>query len=200
LKPWFERDPERYTAERNFWLNRGFNESRHGDKVVFRGVVDLTVSKAAGEPFEKHAFDLTVSYLEGFPFVAPEVAFIDPPIRRYRHQSRSGKPCLFTDEAWHSDTKPSDFLKALHSWLRAYIVGKFPRDLGIYDLPEYLDPSGLTVLGPADMDIAASGQDSGGFRVTEMLGLNLAVVTHLQLAPTCWPDCGSARPSSSRSG
>lgn len=180
MRPWFERNPERYTAERGFWLNRGFSEFREGDKVVFRGVVELTVSKAAGEPFEKHEFDLTVSYLEGFPFVAPEVAFIDPPIRRYRHQSRSGKPCLFPDNAWHRDAKPSEFLKALGSWLQAYIVGEFPRDLGIYELPEYLDPSGLTVLGPPGMDLVATGHDSGDFRVTEMLGLKLAVVTHLQ--------------------
>jgi molybdopterin/thiamine biosynthesis adenylyltransferase len=180
VKPWFERDTERYNAEREFWTGRGFTETRDGDKLVFRGVVSLRVSKAAGEPYEQHEFELTVTYLEGFPHVAPEVAFIDPPIRRYRHQSRRGKPCLFPDDAWHSDKKPSEFLKAIHSWLRSYIVGKFPKDLGIYELPEYMDPSGLTVLGPPGMEDAADGHDSGEFRVTEMVGLDLAVVTHLR--------------------
>jgi len=180
VKPWFERDAERYGAERAFWTGRGFTETRHGDELVFRGIVELRVAKAAGDPYEKHEFELTVTYLAGFPYVAPEVAFIDPPIRRYRHQSRRGKPCLFPDEAWHSDKKPTEFLRALHSWLRAYIVGKFPNDLGIYELPEYMEPSDLTVLGPPGMEDAAEGHDTGEFRVTEMMGVNLAVVTHLQ--------------------
>ena len=180
MKPWFERDPERYAAERDFWLGRGFTESRDGDKVVYRGVIELTVSKAAGEPYEKHEFDLSVTYLEGFPYVAPEVAFLDPPIRRHRHQSPGGKPCLFPDEVWHKDSAPGEFLGALRRWLRAYIAGQFPNELAIYELPEYMEPGGLTVLGPVGMDEAAAGHDSGDFRVTELAGLNLAVVTHLQ--------------------
>lgn len=180
MKPWFERDPERYSAGREFWLDRSFSESRDGDNVAFHGVVELTVSKAAGEPYEKHEFDLTVTYPEGFPYVAPEVAFIEPPIRRYRHQSPGGKPCLFPDDVWHRDRTPSDFFGALRSWLHAYIVGEFPNELAIYELPEYMEPSGLTVLGPPGMDGASDGHDSGEFRVTQMLGLNLAVVTHLQ--------------------
>lgn len=180
MKPWFERDTERYSAERGFWASRGFTEAREGAELVFRGVVELRVSKAAGEPYEKHEFELTVTYPDGFPYVAPEVAFIDPPIRRYRHQDRRGKPCLFPEEAWRSDKKPSEFLRALHSWLRAYVVGEFPNDLGIYELPEYMVPSALTVLGPPGMEDAAEGHDTGNFRVTEMMGVNLAVVTHLQ--------------------
>ncbi|MEN3284962.1 MAG: hypothetical protein V7607_6102 [Solirubrobacteraceae bacterium] len=180
MKPWFERDPERYSAEREFWANHGFTKEPVGDQLVFRGVIELRVSTAAGEPYEKHEFELTVTYPEGFPYVAPEVAFIDPPIRRYRHQARSGKPCLFPDEAWHSDKKPSEFLRALQSWLRAYIVGEFPNDLGIYELPEYMESSDLTVLGPPGIEDAAEGHDSGDFRVTEMMGVSLAVVTHLQ--------------------
>lgn len=180
MKPWFERDPDRYKAEREFWLGNGFTESRDGDNLVFRGVVELTVSKAPGEPYEKDEFDLTVTYLEGFPYVAPEVAFIEPPIRRHRHQSPRGKPCLFPDEAWHSDKKPSEFLKALRSWLQAYIVGEFPNELGIYELPEYMELSGLTVLGPAGMDDAVDGHETGKFRITELVGVDLAVVTHLQ--------------------
>jgi molybdopterin/thiamine biosynthesis adenylyltransferase len=180
LKPWFERDPDRYKAEREFWLGHGFTESRGGEKLVFRGVVTLTVSKAAGEPYEKHEFDLTVTYLEGFPYVAPEVAFIEPSIRRHRHQSPRGKPCLFPDDAWHSDKKPDEFLKALRSWLQAYVVGAFRNELAIYELPEYMDPSGLTVLGPPGMDDAAERHDSGDFRITELVGVDLAVVTHLQ--------------------
>jgi molybdopterin/thiamine biosynthesis adenylyltransferase len=177
---WFERDADRYNAEREFWLDRGFAEAREGEQLAFRGVVRLHVSKASGEAYEQHEFELTVTYPEGFPYVAPEITFIAPPIRRYRHQSRSGKPCLFPDEAWHSDKKPSEFLRALRSWLRAYIVGKFPNDLGIYELPEYMAPSGLTVLGPPGMESVAEGHDSGDFRVTEMMGVDLAVVTHLQ--------------------
>jgi len=180
LKPWFERDPERYAAERDFWLGRGFTESRDGDKVVYSGVVELTVSKAAGEPYEKYEFDLSVTYLEGFPYVAPEVAFLDPPIRRHRHQSPGGKPCLFPDEVWHKDSAPDEFLGALRRWLQAYVTGQFPNELAIYELPEYMEPSGLTVLGPAGMDEAAEGHDSGELRLTHMLGLDLAVVTHLQ--------------------
>lgn len=180
MKPWFERDTERYDAEHEFWARRGFAETREGDELVFRGVVELRVSKSAGEPYENHAFELTVTYLESFPYEAPEVAFIDPPIRRYRHQSWRGKPCLFPDAAWHRDKRPGEFLKALQSWLRAYLVGEFPNDLGIYELPAYMQPSGLTVLGPPGMDDAAAGHQTGSFRFTEMVGLDLGVVTHLQ--------------------
>lgn len=180
MKPWFERDPDRYETEREFWAGQGFSEERDGDDIVFRGAVDVTVAEGPGEPYEQHDFELTVRYLEGFPFVAPEVAFLDPPVRRHRHQSSRGKPCLFPDEAWHQDQKAGEFLKALRTWLSAYIVGRFPRELAIYELPEYLVDSGLTVLGPPGMDDAAEGATSGSFRVTELLGLDLAVVTELQ--------------------
>src|SRR5262249_38728599 len=152
------------------WTEHEFTESRDGDELVFRGVVGLQVSKAAGQPYDWHEFELTITYLEGFPYVAPEVAFIAPVVRRHRHQAPGGKPCLFPDEAWHRDQPPSQFLKALRSWLHAYLVGEFPRELAIYEFPEYLEPSLLTILGPPGMTEAAAGHTSGKFRLTELVG------------------------------
>lgn len=180
MTPWFELDPERYAAEEHFWLEHGFSARRDGDNLVFHGTVGIKVKKGPGEPWEKHDFELTVTYLPGFPYVAPEVTFIAPPIRHFRHQSPAGKPCLFPDEAWHSDRPADEFFGAIEAWLRAYITGTFPRELALYELPQYLEPSRLEILGPPGLGAVDSGLDAGRFRLTELLGLDLAIVTHIQ--------------------
>jgi molybdopterin/thiamine biosynthesis adenylyltransferase len=182
LKTWFELDPERYAVETHFWSERGFAAHRDGDDLVFRGTVSIKVKTGPGEPWEKHRFELTVTYRDGFPYLAPEVAFIDPSIRHFRHQSAAGKPCLFPEDVWHTDRPTHEFLGAIEAWLRAYVTGTFPRELALYELPSYFKSSGLAILGPPGMDAAADGRDAGRFHLTELTGLDLAVVTQVDKA------------------
>ena len=44
---------------------------------------------------EHHPFKLRVKYPPGYPYVAPSVEFLDPKIKRARHQGTDGSPCLF---------------------------------------------------------------------------------------------------------
>lgn len=179
MRAWFERDRSRYEQERDFWTSKGFRERCEGDDLSYLGIVELTVSEGSGDPFRAHRFEVSVTYPAGFPHVAPDVKFISPAIRRRRHQSPLGAPCLFPPNAWNSERSPGEFLKALRRWLHSYIVGDFPNELALYELPEYFIPSGLTVVGPARMTDAAEGRASGSFRATEVIGRDLAVVTHI---------------------
>lgn len=185
MRPWPERDPERYQAERAFWARLGFEEERYRpDKpVAFRGMVTITVNQ--GDGFERHRFDVRVVYPAGFRQLPPRVEFPDPRMKRGRHQSpRNGSPCLFPEGAWDPDASTTaEFHHALERWLRHYLTGTFPRELAIYELPEYFPPAELTVLTPEETLDVFADRDRGGFTVVELAGLALAVLVSVDGRP-----------------
>ena len=174
MKPWYERDPDRLEPERKFWLKQGFTESRPNRCLCFTGNIVVSYGAPDRKPM-RETFKVKVSYPSAFPYRPPDVEFVDPRIRRSRHQSPDGKPCLFPPRAWTPFTTPHEFYRALERWLVACRLGRFPRELAIYELPEYFIPSPLSVLvTPSGLDAMAACH--GRFALTCAVGRDLAVL------------------------
>ncbi len=176
MRPWRQRFVETYEEDRDYWLGRGFTEvdARPDRQVSFRGVV--TVRRRAEGGFESTNFELEVLYPPGYPYIAPTVRFIKPPIDRARHQSPGGEPCLFPPGAWNLGRRPSELYESIESWLAYLLAGRFPNELALYELPEYFNHSTLTVLAPGDVLARFTGRDHGRFSVDELLGQDVAVL------------------------
>lgn len=138
MKPWHERFPSIYEYEQNFWLNKGFEQAslRAGEDIAFTGTITARV-KLHGE-LQAHAFKLRVIYPPGYPYIPPRVEFLDPKIKRARHQGLDGAPCLFPPTAWTLNFPASELYVAIERWLGCHLAGSFPRELALYELPEYL--------------------------------------------------------------
>lgn len=175
MNPWYERDPDRYAAERSFWLDSGFSEEKSGGLISFTGVVEVHAGGNEGGPTRRD-FKVRIAYPAGFPYRYPEVAFLEPRIQRSRHQSPSGAPCLFPPREWTQFVPASEVHDALRRWLRSWLRGSFPRELAIYELPEYFAPSSLTVLVSPDALEAFADKDRGTFGVVCASGRDLGVL------------------------
>jgi molybdopterin/thiamine biosynthesis adenylyltransferase len=179
VKPWHERFPSIYEYEQNFWLNKGFKQaSLHaGVDIAFTGTITARIK--LNEELQAHGFKLRVIYPPGYPYVPPRVEFIDPKIKRARHQGLDGAPCLFPSSAWTLNFPASEFYIAIERWLGCHLAGSFPRELALYELPEYLSYSSFSILATPDLFEIARGKDSGGLSVDELLGHDLGVLWSL---------------------
>lgn len=172
---WFERDRDKYEAERKFWLGNGFAEERSANKLSFVGSVEVAVGEGEG-PLTRREFKLRVTYPPAFPYRPPDVEFIDPPIRRSRHQSPRGLPCLFPPRDWDPSMETSQVHKAIQRWLRGWMLGSFPRELAIYELPEYFPYSPLSILVTPEAFAVFEGSARGRFSLLRAQGRDLAVL------------------------
>jgi molybdopterin/thiamine biosynthesis adenylyltransferase len=175
VRPWHERFPDIYNDERAYWLDKGFEEAdlRRGDPA-FTGTI--TVRMGGTEALEHHTFKLTVRYPPGYPYIPPVVAFIDPPIKRARHQGRDGPPCLFPPSAWTLALPAREMYAAIERWLTYHLANHFPRQLAIYELPEYFGWSSLSVLMTPDVVAHMSAGERGRFSVDEVHGYDLGII------------------------
>jgi hypothetical protein len=100
VNAWHERFPSIYEYERAFWLGKDFQQARlrAGQEISFTGTITVRVKLDRG--LEAHSFKLCVAYPPGYPYIPPRVGFLDPKIRRARHQGLNGAPCLFPPAAW----------------------------------------------------------------------------------------------------
>lgn len=175
MKPWYERFPDIYTQERDYWLGKGFEQEdirRHD--VAFTGTVTIRIK--LDESFEHHAFKLRVAYPPGYPYVPPTVAFLDPAIKRARHQGIDGAPCLFPPGEWTLNFPASELYAAIERWLGYHLAGHFPRELAIYELPEYFGWTPFSVLAPPTALERMNGRRAGRLSVDELIGHDLGVL------------------------
>jgi hypothetical protein len=179
VKPWHERFPDIYDYERSFWLDKGFEQARlrPGQEIAFTGTITTRV-KLNGQ-LQNRPFKLCVLYPPGYPFIPPRVEFIDPKIKRARHQGLDGVPCLFPPGAWTLNFPASEFYIAIERWLDCHLQGRFPRELALYELPEYLPYSSFSILAPPQLLELLSGENAGTFSVEELLGHDLGVLWSL---------------------
>lgn len=175
MRLWHERFPSVYDDERAYWLGKGFEEAdvRRGE-VAFTGTI--TVRVGGDDGLEHHAFKLRIKYPPGYPYIAPTVEFLEPPIKRARHQGIDGAPCLFPPSAWATTLPASELYAATERWLAYHLAGHFPRELALYELPEYFGWTPFAVLmSPGAVDVMA-GKRRGRFSVDELPGRDLGVV------------------------
>lgn len=179
MKPWHERFPSIYEYEQHYWLDKGFEQGPlcDGDEVAFTGTITARVK--LGDEFRGHAFKLRILYPRGYPYVPPRIEFLDPKIKRARHQGLDGAPCLFPPAAWTLNFPASEFYLAIERWLGCHLAGSFPRELALYELPEYLPYSALSVIASPAIIEKMRGHDAGGFSVDELVGCDLGVVWSL---------------------
>lgn len=179
MKPWHERFPSIYEYEQHFWLDKGFEQAllRAGEEIAFTGTITARV-KLHGA-LQAHAFKLRIIYPPGHPYVPPRVEFLDPKIKRARHQGLDGAPCLFPPAAWTLNFPASEFYIAIERWLGCHLAGSFPRELALYELPEYLPYSAFSVIAAPEILEKMNGHDAGGFSVDELLGHDLGVIWSL---------------------
>lgn len=179
MKPWHERFPSIYEYEQSFWLDKGFGQAslRAGEEIAFTGTITARV-KLHGE-LQAHAFKLRVIYPPGYPYISPRVEFLDPKIKRARHQGLDGAPCLFPPAAWTLNFPASEFYIAIERWLGCHLAGSFPRELALYELPEYLPYSAFSVIAAPEILEKMNGHDAGRFSVDELLGHDLGVIWSL---------------------
>lgn len=183
MKPWQERDPQRLEVESNFWTYKGFLDDSRGGQLAFRGQVHVQAGTADSGPINQD-FEVRVVYPDAFPYRPATVELIDPRIRRARHQSPGGDPCLMPPRAWDPFELPAvEIYKALLRWLKAHLVGSFPREQAIYELPEYFSYSPLSVLIPEKAQTAFAGKSHGTFSIQEAQGRDLAVLRGVDATP-----------------
>jgi molybdopterin/thiamine biosynthesis adenylyltransferase len=176
VKPWHERFPDIYEYERAFWLDKDFTQAplRAGTEISFTGTITATVK--LDDRLQKRTFELRVLYPPGYPYVPPRVEFLNPRIKRARHQGLDGAPCLFPGSAWTLNFPASEFYAAIERWLTFHLQGRFPRELAIYELPEYLPYSAFSILTSSQFTEIVKGQPSGRFSVDELIGHDLGVI------------------------
>jgi molybdopterin/thiamine biosynthesis adenylyltransferase len=175
VKPWHERFPSIYSDERTYWLGRGFEEAdlRRGG-AAFTGTISVRIGGAHG--LEHHAFKLRIKYPPGYPYIAPTVEFLDPKIRRARHQGVDGAPCLFPSSAWTRTFPASEIYAATERWLGYHLAGSFPRELALYELPEYFTWTPFSVLTAPAAFAKMAGKPRGRLSIDEVLGQDLGIV------------------------
>lgn len=176
MKHWHERFPSIFEYEQAFWLERGFTQGtlRDTHEITFTGTINATVK--LGAQLQRHAFKLRVIYPPGYPYIPPRVEFLDPRIKRARHQGVDGAPCLFPPAAWTLDFPASTFYSAIERWLDCHLQGRFPRELALYELPEYLPYSAFSILTAPQILQVVEDQKAGRFSVDELLGHHLGVL------------------------
>jgi ThiF family len=176
VKPWHERFPSIYEYEQNFWLDKGFEQGalRQGLEIAFTGTITARV-KLDGR-LQSRPFELRVIYPPGYPYIPPRVEFLDPKIKRARHQGLDGAPCLFPPATWTLNFPASEFHTAIERWLDCHLQGRFPRELALYELPEYLPYSSFSILAPPQLLEVVKDQSTGRFSVDELLGHDLGVL------------------------
>lgn len=176
MKSWSERFPDIYEYERAFWLDKSFTQAplRAGTEISFAGAITITVK--LDNRLQKRTFELRVLYPPGYPYVPPRVEFLNPRIKRARHQGIDGAPCLFPGSAWTLNFPASEFYAAIERWLTFHLQGRFPRELAIYELPEYLPYSAFSILTSPQFIEIIEGQSAGRFSVDELIGHDLGVV------------------------
>lgn len=165
MKPWHERFPSIYGYERSFWLDKGFEQARQrpGEEISFTGTITGRVK--LDQRLQERQFKLRVAYPPGYPYIPPRVEFIDPKIKRARHQGLDGAPCLFPPQAWTLNFPASEVHTAIERWLDCHLQGRFPRELALYELPEYLPYSSFSILAPPRLLDAIKDQSAGRFSV-----------------------------------
>jgi hypothetical protein len=174
VKPWYERFPDIYQHERDYWLGKGFQQDDLRKGVAFVGTVTIRIK--LDKAFEHRAFKLRVAYPPGYPYVAPKVEFLEPRIKRSRHQGVDGAPCLFPPAEWTINLPPSELYAAIERWLGYHLAGHFPRELSIYELPEYFPWTPFSVLAPKATDERMQEKRAGRFSVDELIGQDLGVI------------------------
>lgn len=176
MKPWHERFPSIYEYERAFWLDNGFEQAADRDEqeISFTGTITATVKLE--QRLQSRPFKLRVIYPPGYPYVPPRVEFLDPKIKRARHQGLDGAPCLFPPAAWTLNFPASEFHTAIERWLDFHLQGRFPRELALYELPEYLPYSAFSILAPPQLLELLADRNAGRFSVDELLGVDLGVL------------------------
>lgn len=175
MKDWRERYPTIYAEDREYWSGKGFDEveSPRGE-ASFRGTA--TVRRKGDDGLEHHDFELQVDYPPGYPHYPPKVKFISPKIERARHQGTDGAPCLFPASAWRRTVPASEVYAATERWLGYHLEGKFPRELALYELPEYFKDAAYSVIAPVAVLKSFHDKDRGTFSVSKRLGQDLCVL------------------------
>jgi molybdopterin/thiamine biosynthesis adenylyltransferase len=176
VKPWNERRPDIYEYERAFWLDKGFTQTplRAGTEISF--TCTITVTFKLDRQLQARTFELRVLYPPGYPYVPPRVEFLNPRIKRARHQGLDGAPCLFPASAWTLNFLASELYATIERWLTFHLQGRFPREFAIYELPEYLPHSAFSILTSPQFTDIIKGQPAGRFSVDELIGHDLGVV------------------------
>lgn len=175
MKPWHERFPSIYAEDRSYWLGRGFEEADvRRDGVAFTGTITARIKGEHG--LEHHPFRLRIKYPAGYPYVAPTVEFLDPQIKRARHQGVDGAPCLFPPAAWTTTFPASELYAVTERWLGYHLAGHFPRELAIYELPEYFGWTPFSVLASPAVLETITERRAGRFSVDELVGQDLGVL------------------------
>ncbi|MEZ5076719.1 MAG: ThiF family adenylyltransferase [Solirubrobacterales bacterium] len=175
MKHWTERFPEIYAEEREYWLEKGFQENNPSRREVsFEGPV--VVRRQGEDRLETRSFKLRLDYPSGYPFRMPRITFLQPPIRRGRHQGPDGHPCLFPPSDWDTNVRASEIYAATERWLKYHLDDHFPRELAIYELPEYFSRAPYVVLAPPEVMNSFSGKAKGRFSVTRLTGHELSVL------------------------
>lgn len=175
MRPWHERFPTIYHDERAYWLSKGFEQADvRRLEVAFTGTI--TVRLGGDHGLEQHAFKLRIRYPPGYPYVAPTVEFLDPKITRARHQGVDGTPCLFPPSAWTTTLPASELYAATERWLAYHLAGHFPRELALYELPEYFGWKPFSVLMSPEAARKMADKREGRFSVDELPGRDLGIV------------------------
>jgi hypothetical protein len=175
VKPWYQRFPDIYEAERTYWLGKGFEESDVSrDGVAFTGTITVRIGSEDG--LQHHHFKLRIKYPPGYPYIAPAVEFLDPLIKRARHQGLDGSPCLFPPAAWTTTFPASELFAATERWLGYHVAGRFPRELAIYELPEYFGWTPFSVLASPALFGKIAEKNAGRFSVDELVGQDLGIL------------------------
>lgn len=175
MKDWRERYPTIYAEDQAYWSGKGFEEveSARGE-VGFRGTV--TVRRKGDGGLKRHDFELQLDYPPGYPHYPPKVKFISPKIDRARHQGTDGAPCLFPASAWRRTVPASEMYAATERWLGYHLADNFPRELALYELPEYFKGTAYSVIAPATVLKSFGGKNQGRFKVAKLLGQDLCVL------------------------
>jgi hypothetical protein len=176
VKPWHERFPDIYKYESAFWLAKNFAQAplRVGAEISFTGTITVTVK--LDKRLQRRTFELRVLYPPGYPYVPPRVEFLKPRIKRARHQGVDGAPCLFPPSAWKLNFPASEFYAAIERWLGYHLQGRYPRELAIYELPEYLSYSAFSILTVPQLMEMVADREAGSFAIDELLGYDLGAL------------------------
>jgi hypothetical protein len=175
VKDWRERYPTIYAEDQAYWSSKGFEEveSARGE-VGFRGRVAVRRKGEGG--LKRHDFELQLDYPPGYPHYPPKVKFISPKIDRARHQGTDGAPCLFPASAWRRTVPASEMYAATERWLGYHLADNFPRELALYELPEYFKGTAYSVIAPATVLKSFGGKNQGRLKVAKLLGQDLCVL------------------------
>lgn len=175
MKPWPERFPDRFEAERQHWLGRGFEQKLTASGAVhFTGDVTLRLSPRDGDAVTK-TFTVRVIYPPGYPYKPPDVEFIEPKVTRSRHMA-AGEPCLYPPRLWDMQIPADEIERKIEDWLRGHELKSFPRELPLYELPAYYAYAAPTIFITDKVLPSMEGRHAGRFALVEFQGYDIAVV------------------------